>query len=79
MITPAIGQLGLDYTLLVFAVRGLVEMITEFGWLEVIKTIGALIALPTGAFVLVDRLAASSSPIWGPVCRPGLRKAEHDQ
>jgi hypothetical protein len=28
----------------------------DYGWLEVIKTIGALIALPTDAFVLVDRL-----------------------
>jgi len=26
----------------------------EFGWLELIKTIGALVALPTGVFVLVD-------------------------
>ena len=30
-------------------------MSAEYGWLEVIKTIGALVALPTGAFVLVDR------------------------
>jgi hypothetical protein len=30
-------------------------MNAEHGWLEVIKTIGALIALPTGAFVLIDR------------------------